>query len=213
MGFYPELRDLDLERLIERFHAPAPDGQEYAYPYYAEVALLVRQQGRAGIDFLHQAIDGADDDHLRAILFALGQRPRLKGGGLAETLRAFLHDERPLIVAEAVDGLWSQGDKDSAYDVLALREHPSPYVRGAILRFVSHLNPRCAPLLLIGALQDSDPIVRENAIDELHRLGAVETVPHLRPLLRDSHPDVRQAAQTAIEGLEWMASEQRAASD
>ncbi len=213
MGFYPELHDLDLEQLVERFGAPAPDGQEYAYPFYAEVALLIRQRGKDGIDFLLRAIDGADDEHLRAILFALGQRPRLKSLGFAETLRSFLHDEQPLAVAEAVDGLWSQGDKGATLDVLALRGHSSPYIRGAVLRFVSHLNPKCAPLLLIGALQDSDHIVRENAIDELHRLGAVETVPHLRPLLRDSHPDVRQAAQTAIEGLEWMASDQRAASD
>ena len=213
MGLYPELRGLHLEQLVERFAAPAPDGQAYAYPFYAEVASLIRRRGRGGIDYLLRAIDGADDDHLRAILFALGQRPRLKGVGLTKVLRLFLHDERPLIVAEAIDGLWSRADKDARYDMLAQREHSSPYVRGAVLRFISHLYPRCAPLLLVGALRDADHIVRENAVDELHRLGAVETVPHLRPLLRDSHPHVRQAAQTAIEGLEWMASDQQAASD
>jgi HEAT repeat protein len=44
--------------------------------------------------------------------------------------------------------------------------------------------------------------VRENAADELGDLDAVAAIPELHQLLVDSHPDVRQAAQTAIEILE-----------
>jgi HEAT repeat protein len=55
--------------------------------------------------------------------------------------------------------------------------------------------------MLIHALSDQEFIVRENAIDELGELGQPEAIPYLQPLLNDEHPDVRQAAETAIEVL------------
>ena len=64
------------------------------------------------------------------------------------------------------------------------------------------LYPNKALPLLIEALKDPDFIVRENAADELGELYEVEAIPYLHQLLRDSHPHVRQAAQTAIEMLE-----------
>lgn len=207
MSFYPELRDLDLPALSERFRGIAPDGREYAYPFYAEVASLIRNQGKAGITFLLDEIGRASADRLRAILFALTRQPKLRHPALLDLLRSSLRDERPLVVAEAVDGLWSQGKRNMTYEVLSLQNHSSPYVRGAVLRFVSHLTPRCAPLLLIAALKEPDPIVRQNAVDELHRLGVTGAIAHLRPLLQDEDPDVRQAARTAVEDLEWAARE------
>ncbi len=207
MSFYPELLGLELPALAERFHGPAPDSQEYAYPFYAEVASLIREQGKSGIDFLLGETERASTDQLRAILFALTRQPKMRHPALLNLLRSSLRDERPLIVAEAVDGLWSQGQKSMTYDVLELQHHSSPFVRGSVLRFVSHSAPRCAPLLLIAALKDSDPLVRENAVDELHRLGTTNAIPQLRPLLHDEDADVRQAARTAVEDLQWIVRE------
>lgn len=67
---------------------------------------------------------------------------------------------------------------------------------------MSRLHPDKAYPLLIEALKDPDFIVRENAADELGELDGAEAIPYLRPLLVDSHPDVQQAAQTAIAMLE-----------
>ena len=44
-------------------------------------------------------------------------------------------------------------------------------------------------------------LMRENACDELDQLKALEAIPALLPLLEDPHPQVRQAAQTALDNL------------
>ncbi|MBD1932668.1 MULTISPECIES: HEAT repeat domain-containing protein [Cyanophyceae] len=200
MSFYPE-NHLNLEELIAHFQSSPLEGEEYASIYYPEVALLIRQQGEAGIAFLWREIDRADTERLRAILFALTVPP-LEHHTIGDRLLSYLHDERPSIVAEAVDSLCRLGAKDTANQVLPLLQHPSGYVRGSVLRFMSRLHPDKAYPLLIEALKDPDFIVRENAADELGELDGAEAIPYLRPLLVDSHPDVQQAAQTAIEMLE-----------
>lgn len=201
MSFYPELDHLNLEELIARFQSSPVEGEESASVYYPEVALLIGQQGEAGIAFLREEIDRADTERLRAILFALASF-QLDAPEFQTRLVSYLQDKRSLIVAEAVDSLCKLGAKDTTNQVLALKEHPSPYVRGSVLRFMRRLHPDKALPLLIEALKDSDFLVRENAADELGELERVEAIPYLCPLLADSHPDVRQAAQTAIEILE-----------
>lgn len=201
MSFYPELDHLNLEELIARFQDSPLGGEEYASVYYSEVALLIRQKGEAGIAFLWGEMNCADTERLRAILFALTESP-VKNQALLDHLVSYLQDERPLIVAEAIDSLCRLGAKDTVEQVLALLQHRSPYVRGSVLRFMRCLHPNKALPLLIEALKDPDFIVRENAADELGELYQVEAIPYLRPLLADSHSDVREAAQTAIEMLE-----------
>ena len=66
---------------------------------------------------------------------------------------------------------------------------------------MSKLYPDEAFLLLIEALQDSDEIVRQSAIDEIDELEIIKAIPYIRPLLDDPSPDVRQAAETAIQNL------------
>ena len=128
------------------------------------------------------------------------EHPSLRG-----ILLSYLHDRRPLIVADAVDGLAFLGATDTADAILPLRTHPDPYIRGSVLRFISRLFPKEAPPILLEALQDPHYIVKENAIDELDNLGAIEAIPYIRPFLSDPHPHVVQAAQTAISNLEELA--------
>lgn len=199
MSVYKELDNLNLEELINCWHEPSPDGKEYAASYYSEVAFLIRDQGKAGIAFLFGEISKADTERLGAIFSTL---PPLKHPALADILVRYLHDERPHIVASAIIGLQHQGKKDAIDEVLALRNYPDPYVRGSVLSFMSELYPESASLLLIEALQDPHYIVRESAIDELDELEVVESIPYIRPLLADPHPDTRQAAETAIQNLE-----------
>ncbi len=205
MGVYPELDNLNLEALINCWYQPPLDGEEYAVSYYDELAALIREKGEAGITFLFGEISKANTERLGAILFFL---PPQDHPLLQDTLRSYLHDERPHVVARAIDGLRRQGEKDSINEVLSLRAHPSPYVRGSVLRFISELYPESAPSLLLEALQDPHYIVRENAIDELDRLGVVEAISSIRPLLADPHPDTRQAAETAIQNLEERVSDE-----
>jgi HEAT repeat protein len=51
-------------------------------------------------------------------------------------------------------------------------------------------------------LRSKDPIIRQNAIDELDGLGHVLAWPKIRELLTDSDENVRLAAATAVKNLE-----------
>ncbi len=207
MSFYPELDDLSLKELIDRFSEPPLDGPEYATAYYQETALSIAQQGTDGAAYLLSVLEDSnlDTDRLRSALMALTQLPPEHSPTEPRTLRQllsqYLSDQKPLITAEAVDGLWRQNIKDARDAVLRLRTHPSPYVRGSVLRYMSHLYPGEAVPLLVDALHDDGSIVRENAVDELDWLGAAEALSALRPLTGDPDPHVRQAAETAVANL------------
>jgi HEAT repeat protein len=85
---------------------------------------------------------------------------------------------------------------------MPLREHPSPYVVGSVLRFLSRNHPDRARPILLEALGSGEPVVRQNAVDEIDELGYAAALPRLRRLLEDPDEDVRQAARTAVANLE-----------
>lgn len=211
MSLYPELDGLGITELLEAFHQPARDGDEYAFAYYSEIAWRLRQHSEMGNTALWNEIGKANMEQLRAILVALTApvtvHPQFKPLGhqrlleLRNLLKTCLDYTEPLIIAEAIDGLTHLGEKDVLNHVLSLRTHPSPFVRGSVLRYMARLWPERSFQLLIEALNDPQFIVRESALDELGELGRPEAIPHIQPYLADEHPDVRQAAQTAIENL------------
>lgn len=201
MSLYVELDTLNLEQLIARFQSPPIEGEEYATVYYQELAHLIRQQGQSGIDFLKNELKQVDTERLQGILFALATAEP-KEPDLKALFVSYLKDERPAIVAAAIDGLCYQGEKAALAPVVQFLEHPSSNVRGSVLRFIARLHPERALPMLKNALHDPAFIVRENAVDELADLEAVDAMDDLRPLLNDAHPHVRQAAQTALATLE-----------
>lgn len=99
---------------------------------------------------------------------------------------------------EAINGLEIQEHHDTHDAVLALRDHSSPYVRGAVLRYMSQLFLNEAVPMLYAALHDPHYILRESAVDALDDHEVVGALPAVRPLLRDPHPHVRQAAQWMV---------------
>ena len=199
MGIYPELDDLDLEGLIHYWHSVGPlDGKEYATSYYNELAFLIQNKGAAGRLFLKEQISKSNGDRLAAILYHL---PSKEKPIPVNIILQYLKNEFPLVIAHAIEGLKFQEEKKAKNEVLKLRFHYSPYVRSSVLRFMSKLYPDEAFLLLIEALQDSDEIVRQSAIDRIDELEIIKAIPYIRPLLDDPSPDVRQAAETAIQNL------------
>ncbi len=200
MSFYPELENLNVEELLALFWQ-SPLEEEDPFLYYSEVANTIARKYKEGIILLSEQIEKADTPRLIGIIFALTQEPQ-NNSNLHNLLCGYLNDERPMVVAETIDALRRLEEKDSINKILTLQNHPSPYVRGSVLRYVARLYPEKAMSLLIQALNDTDFLVRENAADELGELGVVTVIPLLHPLLTDSSQDVREAAQTAIEMLE-----------
>jgi HEAT repeat protein len=140
---------------------------------------------------------------VRAILFALSQvKSSRKKAEINSLLESYLEDSRPNIVAEAIDGLRYQKAKKYNIRVLSLLNHPSPFVRGSVLRFWAALYPEQALPILLRSLSDIDPIVRENAADELGDLGDTAAIAPLKDLLeKEEQQNVRESIETALEGL------------
>jgi hypothetical protein len=179
-----------------------------------ELAIQIAKSGAKGIKFLLACVPDADESRLRAALLGLSSvREKLTARSRAEVSTAaqgLLGDARPLIVAEAVDTLRHLGCTMAKDEVHRLVKHPSPYVVGSVLRFEAHNSPDGAVPLLERALTAKEPIVRQNAIDELDDLGYVPALPKIRRLVDDPDKDVRQAALTAVENLEALRREQKA---
>ncbi|MBA2285554.1 MAG: HEAT repeat domain-containing protein [Ktedonobacteraceae bacterium] len=197
MGFYTEeLKSLNLDELEQQF-----DRDGNYDDYYEEVAEQIVAHGEPGLVYLRRIVEEAciDEPQLCAAIWVLSLQP--EGPWYREKLRTLLQDSRGQVVASAVGGLARISARDLSETVLRLQTHPSPYARAGVLVYMSRLFPNEAPPLLIAALKDAHPIVRESAIDELDDLGYYQALPAIRPLLYDQPDPVRQAARTAVKNL------------
>jgi HEAT repeat protein len=208
MSLFPEVRRRGLAELEDLFKGNVPpeidpDGQEL---WLQEVATQLARKGARGIDFLLLWMSSEDEPRLRAALVALSfvasKLSSRKRAQICEQARRLLGDKRKRVVAEAVDALSRLECPSAEQDVYPLLAHESPYVSGSAVRFVARrLGKEAAPLLL-RALQSQEPIVRQNAVDELDEMNYLPALPQIRQLLQDPDEDVRQAARTAVAHFE-----------
>lgn len=105
-----------------------------------DVAVQIAESGPSGVRFLISSISKATEWRLRAILLGLSavKKPstRLRTE-ICDIAKQFLHDDRPTIVAEAVDLLSHLDCTDACEVILELRRHASPYVVGSVLRYLA----------------------------------------------------------------------------
>jgi hypothetical protein len=192
--------------LCRQFQGVSPDGDDYSDFFYQEVVDEILDCGNEGVTYLKSELINQKNhpSRLRAILFGLGQvlpQTSQQRNELNKILLKHLDSPFSLVVTEAIDSLASLRLIQSTERVLSLNQHKSPYVRGSILRFMAKLHPRKAIPLLLESLESADAVVRENAIDELGELEVKEAIPYLSKLLNDLEPNVRQAAETALDNL------------
>lgn len=207
MGLYSEeLEGLSPDELEQQFERNG----DYS-SFYDEVAQYIAALGAPGLSYLKNVVeeDRMEVPQLRAAIWIFGLQDE-EDPWYREKLQTLLQDPRELIMAEAVDGLVRIQARDLRENILRLRDHPSPYVRGSVLRYMSELFPKDAPPMLIAALKDPHYIVKENALDELDNLNYYQALPYIRPLLHNQHEDVIQAAETAVENLSMEKEEQEA---
>lgn len=202
------------EELMRRFSDRAREKRippDERATWLLDLGWEIGNTGVKGVRFLLAQIASADDLRLRAILLGAAANVAREPGALHDevcaTALGFLADQRPLIVAEAVDALRWLKHRGARQRVLDLLKHSSPYVVGATLRYVAQLFPKKAAPLLEEALASPEQIVRQNAIDELDYMGHVQALPKIRPLLKDRNKWVRQAARTAVKNLEELEQE------
>jgi HEAT repeat protein len=134
------------------------------------------------------------------------QRAALCGIGLVgspasdELVKEYLGHAEPLVVAEALDALRLGSEEWER--VATFLAHPSPFVRGAALRFArARLGENARPLLL-AALTEDDEIMKQNALDELEGIADRSHLSLIVPLLQDASAYVRQAAASLIASID-----------
>lgn len=201
---------LSLDELAERFRGEPEDAEadeERAAAYYMDIGCALAKHGDAGIALLLAEVAHVEGDErkLRGVLAGLAYQPlpAPQYAAARPIFQAHLADSRELVVLDAIEGLAVNRDTAARDAVLPLRAHPSAWVRGAVLRYVQRCFPNEAAAFALAALTDDHYIVLESAIDVLDELGAVrEYLDRIRPFLEDAHPDVRAAAQWAIEAAE-----------
>jgi hypothetical protein len=201
-------RDVEPIELMTQFlgySTPKVPKEEYEL-WIQELAVAIAQAGREGADWLLAFAPYADELRLRAILLAmtcvaekLSEKQREYLCGFA---RHLLADKRPMIVAEAIDTLTRLGCRKAKEHIATLSRHSSPYVRGSVLRYFARRHPKEAVPLLERALNSKQPVVRQNAVDELDEMNYTPALAKIKRLLEDPDEDVRQAARTAVEHLE-----------
>jgi len=209
------LEETNVTRLISLFNSVPSDGELYADAYYQDIADRLFQQGNERWLYLEEVfpfydrqsrdnpLDLLSQARVRAILFALSQvKSSRKKTEITTLLESYLEDSRPSIVAEAIDGLRHQKARKYKIHVLSLLNHVSPFVRSSVLRFVATLYPEQSLPILLRSLDDSDAIVRENAVDELGDLGDESAISPLKVLFENENDrNVREAIKTALEML------------
>jgi hypothetical protein len=216
MSLYPELDNLterySLAELIDLFWKPAPEHIESIF-YYDSVVIAIREKGKAGNRFLVKAlkqVDECDEDRISMLLVALSSNHMIRGVeplaySQRKTVREYtvecLNDARPYIVQTAISALQHLRIKDVIDQIMPLRNHAHPSVRGATLRYVQACYPKIAFPILIEALQDPYEYVREEATDQLFYLGNPDAITYIEPLINDLDEHVRAAAQETIRWL------------
>lgn len=169
--------------------------------FYMDLAKKIVTQYEDGSDRLIDLICDVDTLRLRASIFALSNYSP-KSIELTDMLLEYIHDSREMIVSEALDGLIEVGSADLADQVQKLFSHESPYVRGAVVRFIARKLPlEDSREFLVEAINDSHNIVIQNVIDELGDLGQKDMLPLVSQFLEHPCIDVQEAAKDAIESL------------
>jgi HEAT repeat protein len=178
---------------------------EYAL-WLQELAIAIAKAGPEETKWLLAFARYADELRLRAILVAMTcvaeELSEQQREYLCELARQLLADKRPMVVAEAIDTLRLLGCRRAKDRIAALGRHSSPYVRGSVLRYFARHHSKEAVPLLERALNSKEPVVRQNAVDELDEMNYTPALAKIKRLLEDPDKDVRQAARTAVEHLE-----------
>ncbi|KAB2860765.1 MAG: HEAT repeat domain-containing protein [Anaerolineae bacterium] len=211
---YPQLNQMTLPELMAHFRAEHLDEEgDEDWWQYEDTALLIRKLGsKAGIDFLLEMFNSTQSiARKRAILLAVTFRPDLDTPEIFDLLVKSLDAEEHVIIMDAIDGLRHLKKFDLLDRVMAFRNHPSPYVRGGVFRYISGLFPVQAIPILIEGIRDPHPIPRGVAADmmselELDEIELHQFLPYLQSLRNDEDDDVRETARISmaiIEGTEW----------
>ena len=123
-------------------------------------------------------------------------------------LLAQLEDPDPELRLDAVEDLPVEGEGSLGGDrvqrmAAVIAKDPDRRVRIAAVERLEDAAHPDALRVLVDTLSDPDPGVVLQAIEALEFIDDRSVIPDLEPLTRDPNPEVREAAEFAIEYLQW----------
>lgn len=207
---HPELHKMTLPKLIAYYHAEHlnEEGKEDWY-FYHDIAMTITNYGIEGFRSLAEEYKTS-----RSLTRKDASLTALWSSNIPETpefldlfLDALGSSEAELITI-AIHYLRQTRHSEYLDRVLIFRAHPDGWVRGAVINFIGELFPRASIPMLIEAISDPHFVPREIAVDVMDEMEMEDEekrqlfLPYFQVLLNDEHPDVRQAAETAIANLE-----------
>jgi HEAT repeat protein len=153
-----------------------------------------RQQSASGLRHLMHRLDGN-----RPIAHIARLESDRNVAGLIHELENQLGRGYGAARLHAVLALERLGDPRAAQYIAPLTQDGSPLVRAASLSALRTLEHQGAASLMLEALTDVAPIVRETAAEQLEKIGATAAIPHLRDIVAtDDDRNVRVSAAEAL---------------
>ena len=120
---------------------------------------------------------------------------------ITTSLVAYLWDGTPIILHEFVG--YIPGPRQLEVLVEVATTHQSALAReSAVARLMNLSDPRGAELL-VDALQDNDPSIRENSARALHEIGDSRAIIPLTAALNDPNSRVRESAESTLKWIEY----------
>ena len=100
--------------------------------------------------------------------------------------------------ANAIKKLWEQGYRDFEISLVQMIGEPDEWTRSSAAWVLGEIDAPHLEDMLLEALRDSSPVVRENAIRALGKAGPVEQIRKMTEFLEDPDRRVREAARDVM---------------
>lgn len=152
-------------------------------------------------DYFFKHIHSYHGIRLKAAIFALSHF-MANSFQIKQLFLKFLQHKDPLIITEVIQAFIYLKDTEVWEALENFKTHFSPYVRKAILHYISFaLDENDAFQYLIEALNDAHPLVKETAIEALANLGNINAIAYIEPFTFDTRASLKETAQQAIKTL------------
>lgn len=148
----------------------------------------------AALTALLSALAGPDEEGVR---WRAAEGLARLGGPAVPGLAALAGDSDPDVRWKAIVALGDIGDPRAAPALRDRLADPDRFVRGRSVSSIARLGAPCLPLML-EALADADPRVRQGAAEVLGQVGDPSAVERLLDALQDPADPVRRAAAVAL---------------
>ena len=206
MSLYPEMEEASLDQLILWWNSDIPKWADDRRLFMDEVAFAMTELGQPGIEYLKQFVLSNDIEWRKSSVYFLADKSIMDEETVSFLKDAYFEDD-PELKWIALLGF------------IKIEQFPFPRelveqnlgslnqsLSGYAMIYLSYAYPDETDLILRNGLLNNRPKVRMMACDEIGDRNLTQLRNDVERLRTDPDRDVRQAANTALEGFDWLDS-------